>query len=122
MSYNSSGGVESYKVAEHIYVSLLKSFGAEIYKCSQHQYSTNFSGSIEGCSFIFRVHHDKTGAFTTIDWQGPNVNDNKLQELKSFFNCMKTCISQISPAKNQIFLPHESELDTSISSLSIKDA
>ena len=61
-----SNGRFSRRLAITIYSAFLEEFGANINKPKEEQYADCIKGTQE---FKFRIHHDKDGEFSTVDWQ-----------------------------------------------------
>ena len=67
-----------------VYGAMLKELGAAITKEGKEQYADVFEGTLRGKTFKFRVHHNKQGEFTKIDWQ--IITREDLQDVRSLFD------------------------------------
>ena len=89
-----SNGRFSRRLAIAIYSAFLEEFGAIIEKLKEEQYADSIEGTLQGKEFKFRIHHDKDGEFSKIDWQ--KVSRADFQEIKGIFDAIKGDITRLS--------------------------
>ena len=99
-----SNGRFSRKQAITIYLAFLEEFGAKIEDQKDEQYADSIEGTLQGKKFKFRIHHNKDGEFSKIDWQ--KISREDFQEIKALFDKIKgIIISGIEIAKKVKSLP-----------------
>ena len=94
---------DKYAAIVKLYQALLVQFGAEV-TVKQEQYCLSIIGIIDGVEFKFRVHHDKDGEFTKIDWQ--KAKQKELKDIKKLFDLLSTIFSSLNgatPASCKLF-------------------
>ena len=82
---------------------ILQEFGATITKQDEEQYADIFEGTLQGKKFKLRIHHNKEGELTKVDWQ--KITREDFQEIKSFFDVMIAEIIKLSKKDPAVHLP-----------------
>ena len=97
-----SKGRLSRRLAVAMYREFLQEFGATITKQDEEQYADIFEGTLQGKKFKLRIHHNKDGELTKVDWQ--KITREDFQEIKSLFDEMIAEIIKLSDKAKAVAL------------------